>query len=54
MLTSGTVDEDIYQLIEEKRKVVDLATEGEMAELSDGTAGAGKVIESLLNQNIVA
>ena len=54
MLTAGTVDEEIYDLIEEKRKVVDLATEGEMAELPDGTAGAVKVIDSLLNQNVVA
>ena len=54
MLASGTVDEEIYDLIEEKRRVVDLATEGELTELEDGAAGAGKVIESLLNQNIVA
>jgi len=30
MMTSGTIDEDIYALIEQKRKIVNVATEGDI------------------------
>ncbi len=51
MLASGTVDEDIYDLIEEKRSVVDQATEGGA---EDGTSGslALRIIGGLLSDNM--
>ena len=54
MLTAGTVDEEIYDLIEAKRLVVNTATEGGDAAGSSGSPVAGAVIESLLNQTSVA
>jgi SWI/SNF-related matrix-associated actin-dependent regulator of chromatin subfamily A-like protein 1 len=53
MLASNTVDQDIYDLIEAKRAVVDLATEGELGEL-ELASPAASLVENLLNQNIVA
>ena len=48
MLTAGTVDEDIYDLLAEKRSVVDQATEGE---LEDGApeSMASRIVGSLLS-----
>ena len=54
MLTAGTVDEEIYDLIEAKRLVVNTATEGGDAAARSGSPVAGAVIESLLNQTSVA
>ena len=54
MLTAGTVDEEIYDLIEAKRLVVNTATEGGDAAGSSGSPVAGALIESLLNQTSVA
>ena len=54
MLTAGTVDEEIYDLIEAKRLVVNTATEGGDAAGSSGSPVAGAVIASLLNQTSVA
>ena len=48
MLTAGTVDEDIYDLLAEKRAVVDQATEGE---LEGGTpeSMASRIVGNLLS-----
>lgn len=53
MLASDTVDQDIYDLIEAKRVVVDLATEGELGD-QELLSPAVALVENLLNQNIVA
>jgi SWI/SNF-related matrix-associated actin-dependent regulator 1 of chromatin subfamily A len=53
MLAAGTVDEDIYDLIEEKRSVVDQATEGTSG-AEDGTAPglALRIIGGLLSDEM--
>ena len=45
MLTNGTIDEEIYSLIERKRNVVNQAVEGEIAE----EASASEIIMKLLD-----
>jgi SNF2 family DNA or RNA helicase len=49
MMTSGTIDEDIYSLIEKKRAILDVAVEGEIV-FSDVTAV--NILFNLLNQNM--
>jgi len=45
LLTNGTIDEEIYALIERKRNVVNQAVEGEVAE----EASASEIIMKLLD-----
>ena len=47
MLTSGTIDEEIYEIIEAKRSVVDAAVEGGRVDNSDLST---KMIMSLLDK----
>ena len=49
MMTSGTIDEDIYALIEQKRKIVNVATEGDIVfDDNDASNIIFKVIEESL------
>ena len=54
MLTAGTVDEEIYDLLAEKRSVVDQATEGHELEGGAPESAAVRIVESLLSDVIVA
>jgi len=47
MLTSGTIDEEIYDIIEAKRSVVDAAVEGGSVDNSDFST---QMIMSLLDK----
>jgi SWI/SNF-related matrix-associated actin-dependent regulator 1 of chromatin subfamily A len=46
MMTSGTIDEDIYSLIEKKRSILDVAVEGEM---TFNDVSAVNILFNLLN-----
>jgi len=48
MLAAGTIDEDIYELIERKRTVVDAAVEGGEVE---GADGAVQLIMNLIDRS---
>ena len=54
MLTAGTVDEEIYDLLAEKRAVVDQATEGLELEGGAPESTASRIVENLLASVIVA
>jgi transposase-like protein len=47
MLASGTIDEDIYSLIEQKRAVVGRATDGEM--VFDDNDSVANLVLKLMN-----
>ena len=49
MMTSGTIDEDIYSLIEKKRAILDVAVEGELV-FDD--VNAVNILFNLMNQSI--
>jgi SNF2 family DNA or RNA helicase len=49
MMTSGTIDEDIYALVEKKRKVVSVATEGDI-EFDDDDAS--NIILKLIEESL--
>ena len=49
MMTSGTIDEDIYALVEKKRKVVNVATDGDIEFDEDN---ASNIILKLIEESL--
>ncbi len=50
ILASGTIDEEIYDLIASKRAVVDAATEGTTT--GEDTRGAEQIVMNFLNTGL--